>query len=349
MQTSKRTRLGILQLTLLGIAVGALVMGPSMSVAHGGIASTGTGNAHTEGPLIIPGTYVTLYCNGESITIAGNPGCSNQVITRDMCDSLYCNYTISAQSTTFGSGFSKWVVTGSAYVANLYASPTQLTVQTPNSGGVYSASVSMALGGPDTNRISGGGYTSGTANGCAYYSVDSAPTENAATGTITMSTSAGAVTCGVADITGEGAFYSETGTVPSSEIRTVSVDWYVDWSASVVTGACYLGASYGEGYIEVEANVEDVTTGTWVLNSNAVIQVWYESLGCGLSWIAGNGGNHDITFSGDFVTGQTYVVYTQLYTYAEVGALGLAAAYADNTLSGGDYATYQGFSLTPTP
>jgi len=97
---------------------------------------------NTTGPLIPPGTTLTLVCTHGTITLDGSEFCNHNSWTKDVCDSSSCEFSMIG-TVDSGYRFYGWVWSGQASVACGSCLSTTLTVYTPIQSGHYAASVTL--------------------------------------------------------------------------------------------------------------------------------------------------------------------------------------------------------------
>jgi len=104
--------------------------------------------------------------------------------------------------------------------------------------------------------------------------------------------------------------------------------------------ACFLGSSYGEGWIKIFGNLYDDTAAAWKLNGDLAVTVWNMAGACGFSWDGfQDGAYYYVDFAVSLIAGHRYIFYTYLMTHSLADAVGIANAHvANNVGSSGDNA-----------
>lgn len=138
---------------VLILASFAFVVMPSPALASSSMQSSGLSASGTgAGPEIVQGTYLTLQCTHGTISLSGSQYCSHTTVTKDMCDSSSCQFSMTG-TVDSGFNFYGWVVSGQASVACGSCLSTTLTLYTPIPGDKYSASVTLDTTPPPTVTI----------------------------------------------------------------------------------------------------------------------------------------------------------------------------------------------------
>lgn len=112
------------------------------------------------GPLILPGTYVTIQCPDGwlNFTSGASIHCHDTTLDEDLCDVSTCTFTIQGKMDQ-GYSFAGWGTSGEAGVSSATANPTTFHVYTPNSGDHYTGSLTLCSWNQSQCVNGGGGCT----------------------------------------------------------------------------------------------------------------------------------------------------------------------------------------------
>jgi hypothetical protein len=178
-----------------------------------------------------------------------------------------------------------------------------------------------------------------TATGCGSNVITVSPVAYSSTGE-TLADVGSTATClyGIYQTGFSTGFYPAEFTAGATGYVTIEYDWYIQWSGSLETSSCALGADTASILFEAVSNLYVENTQSWNLGSNNVWTIESQSLGCGLSW--GWSGAQTITpsFTAYLVQGDTYLFYTYLYGDTYAADDGLDDAYSTLNVGSGDYA-----------
>ncbi|MCI4324239.1 MAG: hypothetical protein L3K03_09590 [Thermoplasmata archaeon] len=120
------------------------------------------------------------------------------------------------------------------------------------------------------------------------------------------------------------------GALQTTKAVTVYYNWTVNWAADIVTTTA--AVSSASGSLLLEANLEDTSTSTWVLGSNAVYTVWSESGSAGWTMTgSGNNAPYQITFPATLYSGNTYMFWSEIVVSTSV--FDVALAYSTSTIN----------------
>lgn len=109
------------------------------------------------GPLILPGTFVTIDCPDGwlNFTAGASIHCHDTVTSDDLCDTSTCTFTIAAKMDRTYT-FAGWGTSGQAGVQSATTTPTTFYVYTPNPGNHYTGSLTLCHTG-QSGCVNGGG------------------------------------------------------------------------------------------------------------------------------------------------------------------------------------------------
>lgn len=178
------------------------------------------------------------------------------------------------------------------------------------------------------------------------------PYAYSSTGVAGMNIGCSAGILGVATIDGSATFWTNAFVAQKTATYTIIIVWQLTWRATDTTTLGGLGASYAEGSIKLYGNIQEKTSGGWLLQNNKVVTVWSQTFADGLSWISGKDNwGYALVYTAELTAGQSYYLWTQLAAHNQAAGLLIgngAAATNINAKCIKMTATCPGDGSTPT-
>jgi hypothetical protein len=182
------------------------------------------------------------------------------------------------------------------------------------STGAYSNMIKVITFNFDTLASAYAWFPTQTATGVASNTVTTSPSASSSTGDSDYDGGSNAGGLGTATQVAEMQYYGQTGAWTTSYDTTVTFYWDTVWLAAADGGACALGLATSASSIEIEGNIYDVSSSTWVNNGNVGSYIAnYNYNNCGGIPLSGSGNQYySVSLTACLLSTNYYQMYTNM-------------------------------------